>query len=654
MKAGVLMLVIASLGSAAAQEPTGSDLKATRAREQGWTQWAPREHWDPDSSGYDAVHVEMVVEPGIADESIDGQVVWTVVLRDPPPAELTFDFSDTMEVWCAEIGGLPCRMTHAQDRLTLYPPVPVEAGDTLRARIAYRGIPERGFLWGFDVSHHEGVPIIYTNCEPIAARTWWPCKDRPDDKFQADLSFIVPDSLIAASNGTLVETLALPGERTLYHWRESYPITTYLVSLVATNFATFDDTYIAIDGTEMPLTYFAYPEHLANAQAYWAFTPEAIGFYAELFGEYPFLGEKYGMAEYPWSGAMEHQTLTSMGAYFLTMSEPSDWVVVHELAHQWWGNWVTCGTWRDIWLNEGFAVYSEALWAEHLGGADSLRTFMLAKASDHFSGACYDPNFLFNATVYRKGAWVMHMLRHVVGDALFFETLRLWGERHAYGCAVTADLQAIFEEQWGHSLAWFFDQWVYGEGQPRYRVRWDPVAAAADGETIVRIEVLQETTGPTCFKMPLDARFTLAGGELFETILWDSLSAQEFTVTVPETPTRLQIDPMDWILGRVLYVASPSDAPLPPPATRLVLGSPRPNPSSERVRFDLPAGMPASRLLIYDAAGRLVRQLPISAGAEGLLWNGRDEQGRAVASGNYIARMDGAHNSEAQRILILR
>ena len=660
MRALLLILALGCVGSAPAQElstPAHDEMKGQWARMHGWGDWAPREQWDPDSSGYDAIHVAMTVEPGIIDESIDGQVLWTVVLGDPPPRELAFDFSDTLEVWQAEIDGHACRMTHDEDRLLLTLPVPGHAGDTLRARIAYRGIPERGFLWGFDVSYHNEIPVIYTNCEPIAARTWWPCKDRPDDKFLADLAFIVPDSLIAASNGTLVETIPLPDRRMLYHWQERYPITTYLVSLVATNFATFEDTYIAIDGTAMPITNYAYPEHLANAQAYWAFTPAAIAFYAETFGEYPFLEEKYGMAEYPWSGAMEHQTLSSMGSYFLTMSEPSDWVVVHELAHQWWGNWVTCGTWRDIWLNEGFAVYSEALWAEHLGGPDSLRTFMLSKASDHFSGPCYDPNFLFNAAVYRKGAWVMHMLRHVVGDALFFETLRLWGERHAYGCAVTADLQGIFEERWGHSLGWFFAQWVYGEGQPRYRVRWDPIAARADGETTVRIEVLQETTGPAYFKMPLDARFTLPGGEFFETVLWDSLSIQEFLVTLPAPPTRLEIDPMDWILGKVLYVASPSEAPPPPPEARLVLGNPVPNPASAYVRLDLSAGARPSadcRLLIYDTVGRLVRRLPISPGAESFLWDGRDVRGHAVSPGTYFARIGAGRGSPARRILIVR
>ncbi len=656
-----------------------ADRKAAAALALGLDDWAARELWDPDSSGYDAIYVDLLVEPLWDIEGLSGLATWTLVITDPTITALDFDFTTSLTIHQVLVNSQPASYTHADDRLRLELPGPVAVGDTVSAAVGYRGVPELGFLWGFDYREHDGVPCVFTNCEPIAARTWWPCKDRPDDKFTADLTFIVPDTMIAASNGTLVERIPGPGDTMWFRWNVSYPITTYLVSLTATNFVEFGDTYVALDGvTEMPLAYYAYPEHLEGAQDYWAFTPEAIHVLAQLYGEYPFLDEKYGMVEYPWGGAMEHQTLSSMGDYFQVLPERPDWVIVHELAHQWWGNLVTCGTWRDIWLNEGFATYAEGLWAEHLGGPDSLRAVMLAKARDRFPGSCYDPDFLFNSTVYRKGAWVMHMLRHVVGDETFFAGLQLWGERFAYASAVTEDLRAVFEEAWGAPLDWFFEQWVYGEGQPRYRVHWNPVASSTDGTTIVVIDIGQTHNGTQYFKMPLDAVFTLTGGDTFTTVLWDSLPDQQFVVEVPGVPEELAIDPMNWVLGKVLFVSDPqavaeNEGRLAEEGARgedagsVRLGRAYPNPTRGetiiplRPAADVAAAQSAVaglRLRIVDPAGRVVRHLTPEAGV--FRWDGRDRSNQPLPAGVYFATLEppGPVAAERQedrvRILLLR
>ncbi len=647
-----------------------ADRKGAIAAALGWDAWAPRENWDPDSSGYDALHVDLEVEPQFAIEGLAGDVAWELEITDPAIIALDFDLTSSLDVALALVDDEPAPFVHADDRLRLTLPYPVQAGQIVQARVVYSGVPELGFLWGFDYREHDGVPIVFTNCEPIAARTWWPCKDRPDDKFTADLSFIVPDTMIAASNGVLIERRPLAGNRMRYAWREMHPITTYLVSLTATNFVEFADTYTALDGvTQMPLAHFAYPEHLGAAMTRWAFTPQAIHHLATLFGEYPFLDEKYGMVEYPWAGAMEHQTLTSMGDYFQVSPDPTDWVIVHELAHQWWGDLVTCGTWRDIWLNEGFATYCEALWAEAQGGPDSLRAIMLAKYSDHFPGSCYDPTFLFNSTVYRKGAWVMHMLRHVAGDEDFFAALRLYAARYAYGNAVTEDLQAVFEEVVGSPLDWFFGQWVYGAGQPSYRVRWNPLATPAADSSLVLIDVWQSTTGPTHFKMPLDAVFALEGGGEFATVLWDSLPEQQFVVAVPGAVADLEIDPMNWVLGRVLFVAGPMAVDERPQEARsgLRLGAPRPNPTRGEtwIPFEPAGELQAPGLRVVDALGRVVRRLPSQSPAAsrssypGLVhWDGRDEGGTPAPAGIYFVGPDAdglcATGETLARIVLLR
>jgi len=323
---------------------------------------------------------------------------------------------------------------------------------------------------------------------------------------------------------------------------------------------------------------------------------------------------------------------------------------------------VTCGTWRDIWLNEGFAVYCEALWAEHRGGIDSLHAHMAYNRRPGFAGSVYDPDFIFNATVYRKGAWVLHMLRHVVGEKTFFSVLRDYGRRHAYATAVTEDLRTAFAAATGDSLHWFFDPWVYGEGRPLYGVWWDRLRQAEDGQTQVRVRIVQEPSGPQLFTMPLDARFLLSNGEIFETTLWDSLPEQEFLVTTPAPPESLIIDPEQWVLCRVHYGALPSAvagserAPtaFAPPAQ---LGAPYPNPAQSEIWIPLRwrhpvTGTPgttrgnetAIELAIYDAGGRLVRRLaPRYAGPreDGFHWDGRATGGAPAPAGVYFGRLEG-------------
>ncbi len=628
------------------------------ARYYGLADLAPRDMWDPDSSGYDALHVTMRAEPIIEEEGIIGSVLWRLRLEDPPPPVIAFDFFSNMIVEQVRVDGVAADFTHDDDRLAVSLPQPPFPGQEVTVAIAYHGIPELGFIWGFDVRYHgeDEVPIVYTSCQPNASRTWWPCKDRPDDKFTADLAFIVPDTMIAVSNGILTQTRPYGEGRTLYLWRHDYPITTYLVSLTATNFVLFEDEYESIQGDRMPLTYYAYPEDLEIAQEHWAFTPLAIRVFEELFGPYPFLNEKYGMAEYPWSGAMEHQTLSSMGEYFFRLPERSDWVVVHELAHQWWGNWVTCGTWRDIWLNEGFATYCEALWAESLGGADSLHAVMAKKKADQFFGPVYEPNFIFNGTVYRKGAWVLHMLRHVLGDDDFFAAIRAYGARHAYDNAVTADLQRVFEEFYGASLDWFFEPWVYGEGRPTYSARWDPLATSASGETWTQITVWQETSGPEYFTMPIDAVFYLNNGDRFEFVLWDSLPEQQFMVHTPAPPDSLHLDPQRWILAEIEFIADASSVAGTPGRhfSRLALSPPAPNPFRDRAVIPVhwnasapPEDPRALALEVIDVSGRTLRELHLGGvdpggvdpGGGRFEWDGRDRHGPRAPAGIYWVRL---------------
>jgi hypothetical protein len=285
-----------------------------------------------------------------------------------------------------------------------------------------------------------------------------------------------------------------------------------------------------------------------------------LEFYSGLIGEYPFVDEKYGHAIFPFGGAMEHQTATSYGAVLIRGDHFYDWIVAHELGHQWFGDKVSPAEWPEIWLNEGGATYSEALWREHLGGLPTLQSWMTSLDSRPFCGTLYDPLAggcsLFGHTVYDKGGWVLHMLRHVVGDTDFFQGLRDYFTNQAYANAATADLQAAMEAASGMALGPFFSRWVFDGGEPTYRWGWSAVQTTAGWVTYVRIDQLQAGAP---FTMPIDIVVTTPPGNTESThVVQNTTAGQDFALPPQaKAPTHVQFDPDGWILKTVNQVALP-------------------------------------------------------------------------------------------------
>ena len=436
-------------------------------------------------------------------------------------------------------------------------------GDIVALKIDYSGKPVKKGFDSFSFKEIYGNMYIYTLSEPTWGPVWWPSKDFPDDKATMSMHLVVPTGMKGVSNGLLTDTVQNSDGTTTFNWESKYPIATYLECIVVGKMVQWEDTYTSIDGTkQMPVMYFAFPKDSAKARVDWKPTPEMIKYYSETFGEYPFIDEKYGLVQFGWtSGAMEHQTITSYGYLLITGDNLYDFVNAHELAHHWFGDAVTLKDWKNIWLNEGFASYSESLWKEHTGGKTAYFDHMKGFDYGYFSGTVYDPKgFIDNpaiyATIYQKGAWVLHMLRGVLGDELFFKAVRAYYEKYKYSNAETSQLVEVFEEYYGSKLDWFFDQWVYkGTGRPKYEYSWkfeDFQGQKGSGAYTVRLQLkqVQKEDEIDLYKMPIKVTIVTEAGDKEFTVFNDTRD-QSFLLTVDSTPKEVLIDKDGWILKKV-------------------------------------------------------------------------------------------------------
>jgi len=480
-------------------------------------------------------------------------------------ATLPVDLHDAMGVTSIVTGATPLPFTRGGNRIQVMLDRAYDTGEVIDLTIAYGGTPPAvndltAYAFAFDTHPTTGgAPIIWSLSEPGYAPTWWPCIDHPADKALVDMDLRVPETLVGVSNGVLTGTVAQGDGTRTFQWRSTHPMSTYLVSVAISNYVTWTDYYAPVSGGPvMPVQHWVYPEKEAAARTDLDVTVPMLRFFSGLFGEYPFVDEKYGHALFPFGGAMEHQTCTSYGAGLIRGDHRYDWIVAHEMAHQWWGDSVGPSDWPEIWLNEGFATYSEALWRESVAGPDGLRAWMTSLDSRPFCGTVHDPGAtgcdLFGNTVYDKGAWVLHMLRHVIGDAAFFQGLRDYAVAFRFSSASTADLRLTMESASSRDLGGFFDRWVFQAGEPLYRFGWLAAPTPAGWVTHVRIEQAQAGSP---FPMPIDVRVSYPGGsQTF--VVQDLAAAQDFALPpVPVSPTAVAFDPDLWILKTLTTINLP-------------------------------------------------------------------------------------------------
>ena len=499
---------------------------------------------------YDALYYSLDLFPDVNSQILYGNVAMTARALQGGLDRAVLNFLNNMQVDSVFFNGAPAAYTHADHLLTIRFPA-LAAGEEFTTRVVYHGSPQQSGFGAFAFSSHAGKPMVWTLSEPFGARNWWPCKDIPADKADSmDIKVTVRPDLIVASNGLLRNVIEKEGKKT-YWWHERYPIATYLASLAIHPYYTDSDWYVHSGGDSMEVQFYIFPGSVDDARPQNAKTVSMIAAFSEMFGQYPFIKEKYGHAQFLWGGGMEHQTITSLGGY-------GEALIAHELAHQWWGDMVTCEDFHHIWLNEGFATYSEALWWEYNYGPEALHSDM--SFNTYFGDETiyvenpYVENIFNYATTYKKASWVLHMLRHVVGDDTFFEILHTYYEEFKFKTVNTEQFRDLCERVSGMELDQYFQQWIYQGGAPRYQWLWQK-EQTADG-WLVKVNVKQTQSIGTIFHMPIDLNVqTLLGDHLF--VMNNTMHVQDFEFQVPAEPVSVEFDKDNWVLKQAEEIKQP-------------------------------------------------------------------------------------------------
>ena len=490
----------------------------------------------------------------------DSEIVWGAITTRAKSeivglSTMLLDLYDNMTI--DSVSGNVSLYQHEYDKIEITLDNVYNYHEEFEVTVFYHGHPDSrvGYARPMVFQIVKGKKIVCTESCPYYARCWWPCKDTPADKPDSvDIKIRVPEELIVASNGVRLD-IAENGDNTrTHHWQIKNPIATYLITVTSYEYSEFSDIYVNANNDTLNLMYFVFPHDSARAAPQIKKVPNMIKILSNYYGEYPFLNEKYGMAQYvgDWA-AMEYQTLSCFNSSYITDEE----TVLHELSHQWWGDCVSPENFHHTWISEGFAVFSEAIyWGEIRGPGSYFNHINSLASAFSLSDTLYQhdistPNQVYPIIVYHKGAWVLHMLRHVVGDNMFWLCLQEYRRRHEYSSATTEDLQAACEAIYGESLEWFFHQWVYEPSYPKYNYGWWQEEIGGGNYKISGfIDRIR-----TNFKMPLDITVTTADVESTKVVWVDSSAFFEFELN--QQAVNVELDKDNWVMKEYCSVSDP-------------------------------------------------------------------------------------------------
>ena len=561
---------------------------------------------NPHTSNYDITYhrLEFTVNPSV--KFITGKVFTTYTALSNMTT-ITFDFANPLTVSSVKKGTTNLTFVeNNNNELIITLPTMQVAGTSATLEINYSGVPPANGFDSFVQTTHNGSPIIWTLSEPFGARDWWPCKQDLNDKVDSiDVYITAPSQYISVSNGVETSAPVISGGNKTTHFHHGYPIPAYLIAIAVSNYSVYNQT-AGTAPNQYPIINYIYPENLATVQPQLAQTPLILDLYENLFEVYPFHNEKYGHAQFGWGGGMEHTTVSFMVGFDRQL-------IAHEMAHQWFGDKVTCGSWKDIWLNEGFATYLATLVIENFDGIDAFvaeKQNMIDYITSSPNGNVYltdlqatDVNRIFSGQFsYNKGAMVLEMLRFKLGDAAFFQGLKnyLADPNLAYKYAVTTDLQTHLEAVYGSSLQEFFNDWIYNQGYPTYTITAQNWGA---GQAKFVINQTQSDPSVSYFEMPVPVRIFGALGQQADLVLENTTNGQEIIKAVPFPVTSVSFDPQRHL------IAANSTVTLSNQNFNLNNAiSIYPNPSSDVLHIQMPITSTLEKVIVYNNLGQKVME----------------------------------------------
>ncbi len=511
---------------------------------------------------YDVEHYDIDLRFDIDTQSVDG----TTSVRLAPLSdgfrvlELDAGDLDVASVRLANGPDLPFTVDDTREKLAVTLDRDYTKGEPLTVTVRYTATPKRGLYFFKQGDPPKSEPAqFWSQGETNDNHYWFPCWDEPNDKATSDLVMTIDQKFAGLSNGELVDSRANgDGTRTL-HWRQSRPNAAYLIMVAGGDFAEIHDSWRG-----RPVTYFVPRDKAQFARATFGRTPRMLEYFTRKIGiDYPWPKYSQIVLGHFMFGGMENTSATTLEDTMLLdtpteTADVADNLVAHELAHQWWGDLVTCRDWSHAWLNEGFATYFDLLWTEHARGTAAFRARIRDTVREHIRSTAsrsrplvynvYRAPFdlFFDGVLYPKGALVLHMLRYVVGDVAFWRGLKLYGTRNAYGIVTTGDFQSAMEEASGQKLGWFFDEWTAKAGYPEFELSstWDPVTKFVE----VRVRQVQAVTDLVpVFRMPVDIQIATRRGARIERVMVDA-KENVYRFRCATAPTGITIDPHDWLL----------------------------------------------------------------------------------------------------------
>ncbi len=626
MKKFLLLLGIAAVGVAYPQHNPTREISEAEAKAASAHFMGQR---NMNTGNYDLKYhrLELTVNP--AQPFISGTVTSYFEAKENM-GTVVFELVDNMVVSQVTQRGNPLSFTqNGNDEVVISLPQIQAQGVLDSLSITYSGNPISSGFGSFEVDTHNGSPVMWTLSEPFGAKAWWPCKQDLIDKVDSiDFYITTPrfnpfnQEYIAVANG-LEMGQNIQGNFKTTHFHHGYPIPAYLVAMAVTNYSVYSHT-VDNNGNPFEIINYVYPEDLAYIQQQTPITVDIMNLYANLFEPYPFADEKYGHAQFGWGGGMEHTTVSFMGSFGRSL-------IAHELGHQWFGDKVTCGSWQDVWLNEGFATYMDGLVVEDLDGESDFRdwkAYKISSATAYPGGSVYVPasdttsvSRIFSGRLsYDKASMVIHMLRKKLGDAIFFQGLQdyLNDPQLSYGYAKTPDLRRNLEAASGEDLSEFFNDWIYGEGYPRYTVKWNQV----NGNSVnIFLSQTQSTNSVSFFENLVPIRLIGTQGETLDLQLDNTTNNEHFQPTVNFTVQRLEFDPEYDIISANNQVIL--GAPDFQPEQQIAVF---PNPASSVIHIKKSENLQVESVRIYNSLGQILYsegfspQIDVSGFAAGILF----------------------------------